>query len=408
MFSNYKKYGIIFKVKGMKKLFSNLKKMVNLMDKPLLIVTILFFLFGLLNIVTASSREAVVRYEVSTYYYFFKQLQMLIIGFTISLIIINLKTKYYKNLIIWIYLIVLGLVILLFPFGKEINGATNWLPIPGIGTIQPSEFAKPVSIVLISIVFEQYYRLFRSDNKKRYNKIGILLLIFLLIPALTFIQKDLGSSLIMLAIFGVMFLASPIKRIDKLRTIALIFMLGVIGISIIILKQGYLLSEAQMSRFDFFNPCSKYETTGYQVCNGFIALNDGGLFGLGIGNSKQKYSYIPEPHTDSIFAIIGEEYGVIKCSFVFLAYIFVIFRILKIATNTNTIRGRYICLGVATYIFAHILINLGGLFGLIPLTGVPLPFLSYGGTYAISLMCSLAVVQRFHIEKKLEKFKFNH
>ena len=212
----------------------------------------------------------------------------------------------------------------------------------------------------------------------------------------------------MLAIFGVMFLASPIKRIDKLRTIALIFMLGVIGISIIILKQGYLLSEAQMSRFDFFNPCSKYETTGYQVCNGFIALNDGGLFGLGIGNSKQKYSYIPEPHTDSIFAIIGEEYGVIKCSFVFLAYIFVIFRILKIATNTNTIRGRYICLGVATYIFAHILINLGGLFGLIPLTGVPLPFLSYGGTYAISLMCSLAVVQRFHIEKKLEKFKLNH
>ena len=91
-----------------------------------------------------------------------------------------------------------------------------------------------------------------------------------------------------------------------------------------------------------------------------------------------------------------------------MAYVFVIFRILKISTNANTIRGRFICLGIATYIFMHIFINLGGLFGIIPLTGVPLPFLSYGGTYAISLMCSLAVVQRFHIEKKEEKFKLNH
>lgn len=392
----------------MKKLFSNLRYLISKMDRPLLVVTILFFLFGLLNIVTASSREAVVRYEVSTYYYFFKQLQMLIIGLVLSYVIVNLKTKYYKNLIVFAYIIVLILVLLLFPFGTEVNGAINWLPIPGIGTIQPSELAKPVTIILIAVIFEQYYRIFRSDNPKRYSKIGILLIIFILIPVLTFMQKDLGSALIMLSIFGVMFLASPIRRIDKLRTVGLVLAVGILGAAVIVLKQGYLLSDAQLSRFDFFNPCSKYETTGYQVCNGFIALNDGGLFGLGIGNSKQKYSYIPEPHTDSIFAIIGEEYGVIKCSFIFMAYIFVIFRILKISTNSNTIRGRFICLGIATYIFMHIFINLGGLFGIIPLTGVPLPFLSYGGTYAISLMCSLAVVQRFHIEKKEEKFKLNH
>ncbi len=390
----------------MKKLLS-LQKLINKMDKPLLVVTILFFLFGLLNIVTASSREAVVRYEVSTYYYFFKQLEMLLIGFVLSCFLINLKTKYYKNLSVIAYFIVLLLVLLLFPFGREVNGAKNWLPLPGIGTLQPSELAKPVTIVLISVIFEQYYRLFKSDNPKRYSKIGLLLIIFILIPSLTFIQKDLGSALIILAICAIMFLASPIKRLDKLKTICLVIGLLIMGSMIIVLKRGYLLSPAQLSRFDYFNPCSKYETTGYQVCNGFIALNEGGLFGLGIGNSRQKYSYIPEPHTDSIFAIIGEEYGVIKCSFIFLAYIFIIFRILKIATNSNTIRGRFICLGIASYIFLHIFINLGGLFGLIPLTGVPLPFLSYGGTYAISLMCSLAVVQRFHIEKKEEKFKLN-
>ena len=92
----------------------------------------------------------------------------------------------------------------------------------------------------------------------------------------------------------------------------------------------------------------------------------------------------------------------------FLSIHFCFVRVLKIATNANTLRGRYICLGIATYIFLHIFINLGGLFGLIPLTGVPLPFLSYGGTFAISLMCSLAVVQRFHIEKKQEKIKIDH
>lgn len=129
------------------------------------------------------------------------------------------------------------------------------------------------------------------------------------------------------------------------------------------------------------------------------------MFGLGIGKSKQKYSYIPEPHTDSVFAIIAEENGVIRCTFIFLAYIFILFRILKISMKTNTIRGKYICLGVASYIFIHIFINLGGLFGIIPLTGVPLPFLSYGGSFAISLLCSLALVQRIHIETKTQKIK---
>ena len=391
----------------MKKFVKNLRNIFSKMDRSLFIVTILFFLFGLLNIVTASSREAVVRYEVSTYHYFFKQLEMLIGGLIISYIILNMKTKVYKNLVWFGYLFVLILVILLFPFGKEVNGATNWLPIPGLGTIQPSELAKPVMIVLFAILFEQNYRILSSDNPKRWSKISLILIIAFLIPVLTFSQKDLGGALIMMGIFGILFLSSPIRRIDKVKIICLMIGFCIVGMSAVVMRQGYLLSDAQLSRFDFFNPCSKYETTGYQVCNGFIALNDGGIFGLGIGKSKQKYSYIPEPHTDSIFAIIGEEYGAIKCSFIFIAYVFVLFRILKIATNATTIRCRYMCLGIATYIFLHIFINLGGLFGIIPLTGVPLPFLSYGGTYAISLMCALAVVQRVHMETKLEKFKLN-
>ena len=389
----------------MKQQIKNLRDLINKMDKPLLIATILFFIFGLLNIVTASSREAVVRYEVSTYYYFFRQLEMLCIGLVLSYVLINLRTKAYKLLIPMAYIVVLCLVVSLFIFGVEVNGATNWLPLPFIGTIQPSELAKPVMIIYIAVIFEQFQRLFESEHPKKYEKIGLILIIGCLIPALTFLQKDLGSVLIMLGTFAVLFLFSPIRKDDKIKTMGLGLGLGLVLLAMVVIVKGYLLSPAQMARFSFFNPCSKYETTGYQVCNGFIALNNGGLFGVGIGNSTQKYSYIPEPHTDSIFAIIGEEYGALKCTFIFLAYIFVLFRILKISTNASTMRGRYICLGIATYIFLHIFINLGGLFGIIPLTGVPLPFLSYGGSFAISLMCSLAVVQRIAIETKTEKVK---
>lgn len=379
------------------------KKIIKNIDKPLLILSIIMFSFGLLNILNASSREAVVRYEVSMYHYFIKQLIMLIIGLVLSCIIINLRTISYKFLSIFGYIVILTMVCLLFFIGIEVNGAINWLPIPGLGTIQPSEFAKPITIVLLAVLFEEYAKVFKTNNPKKYEKMGIIILIGCLIPFLTFVQKDFGTMLVSVVIFGVMFITSPIMKFDKIKGILFLIGLCLCGMAMMVLMQGYLLSSAQLSRFDFYNPCSKYETTGYQVCNGFIALNDGGLFGLGIGKSKQKYSYIPEPHTDSVFAIIGEENGLIRSSLIFVAYIVIIYRILKIANEANTIKGRYICIGVSTYIFMHIFINLGGLFGMIPLTGVPLPFLSYGGSYAVSLMCSLAVVQRVKYEAKSKR-----
>lgn len=127
------------------------------------------------------------------------------------------------------------------------------------------------------------------------------------------------------------------------------------------------------------------------------------MFGVGPGKSTQKYSFIPEPHTDSVFAIFAEEYGVFGATVLFMFYISVLKQIINISTNASTIRGRYIALGVASYIFLHIFINLGGIFGIIPLTGIPLPFLSYGGTYALTLIIALAVVQRINIETKRSK-----
>ena len=203
-----------------------------------------------------------------------------------------------------------------------------------------------------------------------------------------------------------MFLSSPILKIDKIKTVLVMIALGALALLVMYSVQGYILNDARISRFtSFLDPCGNYENGGYQVCNSYIAINDGGLWGLGIGKSKQKYSYIPEPHTDSAFAIIAEEYGIYRTVFIFILYGIVLYRIAVIGAKAASLRGRYICVGIISYIFIHIFINLGGMFGLIPLTGVPLPFLSYGGSFVLSLISSLAIVQRICIESKNKQIK---
>lgn len=374
-----------------------IKKLFKNMDKPLFFVMLIIIIFGLLNIVTASSRETVVRYDQSLYHYFFQHSIMLIIAFIGSLVIINVPTKSYRLFGPFLFFVSLGLLIYLSIVGIAERGSVNWLNLGGF-TFQPSELAKPVMIVCLALLFERFYKKLRNPNLNHYDMIGFILLIGLIMPVIVFLQGDLGTCLIILGIFMVLFLSSPILKIDKFRTIIFLSVVGVIGILGIYAIKGHVLTEAQMKRFDFFNPCSKYEESGYQICNGFIAINDGGFLGLGIGKSKQKYSYIPDPHTDSVFAIIAEELGFLLSTLVFIAYVFILGRILRIASRASTIRGRYMCLGIAVYMFLHILLNLGGLFGILPLTGVPLPFLSYGGTFTICFLCSLAIVQRVHIE----------
>ena len=382
----------------------SLRKIFHDLDKPLLFVSMALFIFGLLNIVTASSRAAVVNYDVSIYYYFYRQLLFITIGLIMSLIIIKIDTKSYKIIIpaLFVVVIILNLVALT---GEELSGYKNWIDL-GFIKLQPSEFSKPIIIVLMAMMFEKYYRKLRTLDSKRYNAIGIILFLSMIIPALIFLQKDFGTLLITLFIVGMMLLASPILKIDKLKSFLLLIAVIALAGLIIYNVQGYILNDQRISRFkSYLDPCGNYENGGYQVCNSYIAINNGGLFGLGIGKSKQKYSYIPEPHTDSAFAIIAEEYGIYRCVFIFIGYIIVLWRILIISSKSNTLRGRYMCLGIASYIFVHIFVNLGGMLGLIPLTGVPLPFLSYGGSFVMSLIAALAIVQRVCVESKNQKEK---
>ncbi len=374
-------------------------------DKVLLTLTLIMFIFGLLNIVTASSREAVVRYDASLYHYFYRQLLILLFAFTSSIIIICLNTREYQKMVKIGFAVIIFLCGYLLVSGTSIKGAANWIEIPIIGQFQPSELAKLIIIMTLAVVFEKYHNIFQNKEAKRYDKIAIVLAVGIVIPFIVFLQKDFGTAFIIFTIFFVLFLSSPILKKDKIKTIILIIMIFIIGGIGRYLMSGYIFTSAQMSRFDFTNPCQKYENSGYQICNGYIAINNGGLKGLGISKSKQIYSYIPEPHTDSVFAIIAEENGVLICACIFLVFTIILWRIIKISSESYTKRGRYIGLGVATYIFLHLFLNLGGLFGLIPLTGVPLPFFSYGGSFCVTLVWSLAVVQRINIETQIKNQK---
>ncbi|MEG1288493.1 MAG: FtsW/RodA/SpoVE family cell cycle protein [Bacilli bacterium] len=373
-------------------------KPVNKMNKILLAVTIALVLIGMFSILSASSRETVARYEYSAIYFFKKHVIVLIASLIASLIIFKIPTKYYKILAPVGFCVVGLLIIILFFIGINKRGSQGWFSSGG----QPSELMKPMIIMVLAMVFDYYYHLKKRNEPYSLFKFFIIFFIVALIfPCITLIQGDLGTALLTGGIAIIMLLASPLSKSEKFKCLSMVFIIGLVGASTLILTKGRILKDEQIERLtEFTKPCSKYEDSGYQICNGFIAINDGGLFGLGIGDSRQKYSYIPDPHTDSIFSVIIEEMGLFFGMIILFLYGIMIKQILNIASNTKNIRNRYIAFGVASYLFLHIFLNLGGLLAMIPLTGVPLPLISYGGSFTLSFICSIAVIQRINMEIK--------
>ena len=374
-----------------------MKKTLSKLDKPLLIITFIFFVFGLIMILSASSMESYMRYNYSPYHYFIRQALFLVIGMIAFFFCIIFPTKNYKKLkldIIIISIIMLSLIGLPF-IGHAAKNAVSWYKIGPI-TIQPSEFAKVGIILYLSI----YYERNRDKLDNQWNIIKPII-VALIIVGLVMIQPDMGTAVIIGLITIIMFYGVPIDK--KNRSIFnKIFIGGILLVVLVLITTGAsFLKDYQLDRFKFTLPCERYqEKTGYQLCNSFIAFKNGGLNGQGLGSSTQKYLYLPESYTDFIFPIVVEEWGLVVGIIIICAYAFVLFRIIQIARRANTLRGSLLCYGVFTYLLTHIIVNLFGVMGLMPLTGVPLPFLSYGGSYAICLMIAMGLVQRVAIESK--------
>lgn len=374
-----------------------MRKILKNIDKPLLIVTVILFIFGLIMVFSASNVIAYMSHEVSASYYFIKQAIFLFIGLIVAIIILQVSTKAYGK-ISWLLLIIfiISLVLLLI-FVDPKNEARSWFKIGPLG-IQPSEFIKVITIVWLA----HYYEI-KQKKLNTYTTCLFPIFICLGIALLIFLQPDLGTAIIYGAIVSAIYFSVPISKEIKRKTVMMTLGLVVFAGIVFIGTGSKLLQTRQLERFNFTRPCDKLLTTGNQVCNCYIAINNGGLTGTGLGNSTQKYLYLPEPYTDFIFAIIVEELGVLVGIALILTYIFVLYRILLIGRNSPTNRGASMCYGIAIYIFLHIAINLLGIFGLMPMTGVPLPFMSYGGSFTICLIAALAIVQRVNVENNLAK-----
>ena len=379
-----------------------MRKLLGKTDKVLFGLMLIYMVLGLIMIFSSSSVSTVLRYNVSPHHFFIRQLIFLIGSFFIGFfIVLKLPTTKYKYFTTFLVMIIIVLLAGLFVYGKITNGAQGWYDLKFF-SLQPSEFAKSVIIIFMAVFYNKL-------AVKKTSNVGVYfvpLAIAGLIIVLVLGQPDFGGAVILASIAFGIFMSIPLIKNNAAKVFKLLVVGGIILAVGLLYSGSEILNSAQLRRFTFKEPCQRYtESTGYQVCNGFIAIHNGGLWGVGLGNSTQKYLYLPESHTDFIFPIIVEELGLIVSIIIVIGYVFMLFRILKIAKEANNLRCSILAYGTFIYIAIHLLINLLGVLAIIPLTGVPLPLLSYGGSYTINVVLMLFVVQRVAIENKISKTK---
>ena len=325
--------------------------------------------FGIISIATSSTVVAFEKFnQQNNYYYVWHQLYALVIGFLAMGFFSNFEYKNYKkySLILMGITLVLLVAVFLPVIGSSAKGAARWI---NIGTsFQPSELAK--------ITFIIYLATWLESKKQELNKFSKALLPFTLmlgvIATLIILEPDLGTLTIIVLTSTMMFFAAG----------APVWHLGSLGLFLLTVFLSFIRSaEYRWERFmTFMNPSSEMLDRSYHVNQAFIAVSQGGLFGKGFGQSLQKMRYLPEPHTDSIFAIICEELGFFRAGLVIFAYLYLFYLGIKTAMKAPDEFGKLLAIGIVSSLTIQAFINISAMLGLVPLTGVTLPFISYGGT----------------------------
>ena len=304
----------------------------------------------------------------------------LIIGIILMFIISKIDYYFYykkSNLILFCCLILLVLV-LIPGIGTVRNGSRSWFGIGSFG-IQPSEFAKLGLIIFVS-------KYLSKNDKATINFKSILPILILLIITfgLIMLQPDFGTgTILVMSIIGILF----ISGVDFSYFVKL-GLIGIVGVVGLIIAAPYRLSRI----LSFLNPWSDPLGSGFQIIQSLYAIGPGGLFGFGLGNSRQKHFFLPEPQTDFIFSIISEELGFLGCLIVVLLFSVICFIGFKISRKCDDLFGKYLSFGIIFQIAFQACLNLMVVTGLIPVTGVTLPFLSYGGSSLLITLCSMGIV----------------
>jgi len=360
-------------------------------DFTLIITPILLTAFGLLMVYSSSMVIAVVEGKESTYY-FIKQLQWFSLGIIGFVFFSIFPYKHYQRLIKLIIFLTLCLLIGVLFFGTTINNAKSWFSIGSV-SIQPAEFTKLGLILYLASVYSKKQTYINDFNK------GVLppLIVTVIIVSLIILQPDIGTAAIILAIASAIILSSGIR----LRHIFLLVSVAVVLIAIAIPQ---MITDVRVARFTgAYQPFSAPDTDGYHLIQSYLAIGVGGLTGEGLGQSVQKLGYLMEAHTDFIMAIIAEELGFLGVVIVIGMLTIIVIRGLFIARKCDDSFGSLLSIGISTMVGVQATVNLGSISGILPITGVTLPFISYGGSSLLVLLACMGVLNNVAMNVKLRE-----
>jgi len=378
-----------------------LKKILKSYDYTLIIATVLLCTFGLVMIYSASMASAVQRYEVPSDYFYQKQKLWLLIFTLIFLFtaimpykIMQFTKGFQVPMVIGSIVILLGLI----PFGVIVGGAQSWYQI-GTFRLQPSEFVKLAVIIYLAAVYAKKQSYINQLNK------GVLppLIYLFIICGIIILQPDYGTAFIIVSIAAMITLCSGLnpKSILKLLIIALIVL-----VPIGFVAKDKIFSEKRTDRFAILdNPFAEdvVNNAGFHLANSYIAIGSGGINGLGLGKSIQKLGYLPESHTDFIMAVIAEELGIWGVGFVIILLFYIVLRGIYVGLQCKDPFGSLLAIGISSMIGIQTFVNLAGVSGLIPLTGVTLPYVSYGGSSLLVLAAATGILVNVSMFNKYEK-----
>lgn len=343
--------------------------------------------FGLLMVYSASSVEALSEYGSSTYF-LERQAFFIGAGLVLAAVLSRISLATMRSVLAW--WVWIGIVLLLagvLVFGAHVGGATRWVDLPLIGRLQPSEFAKSVIIVTAAKILHEYYEEQSIDAWTMIKMLAVCIVVPLFFIIL---EPDFGTCLI---IAGTVFVMCYFAGFSY-KLIGLVLLAGLIVGALFIFSSSYRAARV----FTVSDPWADPYGDGYQATLAIMAFASGGIFGRGIGNSTMKYNYLPEAHNDYILAIIGEELGFVGVAIFFAVFALLIYSGLKIASQSPTVQGRLIASGCSVMLMIQFLVNMLGILGVTPMTGKPLPFISYGGSAMIGMLALAGLIMRVSLE----------